>query len=104
MSESGRTVPRPARTVLPVGEINLVDGIVVAEDGGEAFLLDTRSRRYYRLNEAGFEVWQALATATDPLAALTARYPAVAPDVLARDVESICTQLLSAGLVQPTDR
>jgi hypothetical protein len=87
-----------------VAEISVVDGIVVAEDGGEAFLLDTGSRRYYRLNEAGLAVWQAIAAGADPLGALRARHPAVASDVLARDVEVICDHLLSTGLVARSDR
>lgn len=74
-------------------------GVVSAEDGGEAFLLDTRSRSYYRLNPAGLTIWRALECDEEPLAALAERYPRIAADVLARDVEGILTRLLDAGLV-----
>ena len=83
-----------------MGRVGVAAGVVSVEDGGEAFLLDTRSRRYYRLNEAGLAVWQALELAGDPLGALRERYPSVDHDVLAGDLEGILRQLGEAGLVQ----
>ena len=83
-----------------MADIRLAEGVVVVEDGGEAFLLDTRSRRYFRLNEAGLEVWRALERDAEPTAALTARYPTIGPEVAARDVEQICTRLVEAGLAR----
>lgn len=82
-----------------MGELQIADGVVTAQDGGEAFLLDTGTRRYYRLNPAGAAVWQAIQTDTDPLAALAARYPTVERAELARDVVAICVTLTEAGLL-----
>jgi hypothetical protein len=82
-----------------VQDVRIADGVVVVEDGGEAFLLHTASRRYFRMNETGLEVWRALAAEEEPAAALQARYPSVGADVLDRDVEAICERLLSAGLL-----
>lgn len=91
----------PLRSELScVADIRLAEGVVVVEDGGEAFLLDTRSRRYFRLNEAGLEVWRALERDAEPTAALAARYPAIDQEVAARDVEQICTRLVEAGLAR----
>jgi hypothetical protein len=83
-----------------VSEIRIADGVVTAEEDGEAFLLDTGSRRYFRLNEAGLTVWQALEDQAEPLVALTERYPQVGRDTLASDLDGILGRLLDAGLVQ----
>lgn len=83
-----------------MGDVQIAEGVVSAEDGGEAFVLDTRSRHYYRLNPAGLTVWRALESGVEPLAALAERYPSITTDELARDVEGIMTRLLDAGLVQ----
>lgn len=78
----------------------IADGLVAVEDGGETFLLDTRSRRYYRLNRSGSAIWKALQHHDEPLTALTEAYPRVHPEMLQRDVEGICAELLEAGLVE----
>lgn len=83
-------------------DLRIADGLVAAEDGGETFLLDTRSRRYYRLNRSGTAIWQALQHDAEPLAALAESYPSADPELLQRDVEAICAELLEAGLVEPS--
>ena len=77
----------------------VAEGVAVAEDGGEAFLLHTPTGRYFRLNEAGLVAWNALAGGTEPLAALAIRYPSVAEAVLAADLASLLDGLAAAGLV-----
>ncbi len=83
-----------------MSEVQIADGIVVAQDNGEAFLLDTGTRRYYRLNPAGAAVWQAIQDGADPLATLVALYPAVEQAELARDVAAICASLTEACLLR----
>lgn len=80
--------------------LRIADGLVAAEDGGETFLLDTRSRRYYRLNRSGTAIWRALQHHEEPMVALTASYPSADPELLRRDVEVICAEMLEAGLVE----
>jgi hypothetical protein len=72
--------------------------VVAQEDGGEGFLLQLDTGRYYTLNRTGMVVWRALEAGTDPVDALRARYPAAPAGDLARDVEGVLAQLASAGL------
>lgn len=87
-----------------MSDLQIAEGVVTAQDGGEAFLLDTITRRYYRLNPAGVTVWLAIQNDADPLSALAARYPTVDRAELARDVAAICAGLTEAGLLRAATR
>lgn len=80
--------------------ITVGGGVVAAEDGGEAFLLDTATRRYFRLNEPGLVIWRALEAGDDPCSALRRRYPRVAEEVAARDVAALVDALVRSGLAE----
>lgn len=88
-----------------MGEITVNEGVVLAEDGGEAFLLHTMTRRYYRLNPAGLVLWRALESGADPHAALRGAFPALPGDQAARDAMAFVEALERAGLARraPSD-
>lgn len=73
--------------------------VVVREQGGRAFLLDMTTSRYFELNRTGVLVWRALARGDDPTAAVRNAFPGVDAERLASDVDSLVSELVSAGLV-----
>ena len=67
----------------------------------EAVLLDLEAGQYFGLNSVGARVWQLLMDGHQLSAVFTtlvAEY-AVAPDILARDLEELIADLLQAGLL-----
>jgi hypothetical protein len=74
--------------------------VVVQEDGGEGFLLNLDTGRYYSLNRTGVLVWRALTEGGDPVAMVQERFPAAPADQVQRDVKAVLDQLLDAALVR----
>ncbi len=85
-------------------ETKINDGILMQEQGGDAFLLETATGRYFSLNSTGVTVWRALEAGSDPVEALGERWPNVPHDVRRRDAEALIDRLLDAGLVTRPDR
>jgi hypothetical protein len=81
----------------------VTDDVLCHEEAGEAFLLHVPTGRYYGLNPAGLEVWNALAAGRDPVEALRRRWPANPSDICRADAERLLDALLEAGLVEPAD-
>ena len=79
------------------------DRVVSHEEGGEGFLLQLDTGRYYSLNRTGMAVWRALETGSDPVEALRRRYPDAAADDVVKDVRTVLTSLESARLVAPRE-
>jgi len=68
---------------------------------GELVLLDLRTQTYLSLNEAGAELWPLMVQGVERGAlveALRDRY-GLPPEVAARDVDALLSQLLQADLV-----
>ena len=74
--------------------------VILHEEAGEAFLLHVPSGRYFGLNRAGLVVWESLVSQGDPMAALSARWPAVSEQRLRADLTEVMAALEQAGLVR----
>ena len=81
------------------------DGVLITRQGDELVLLDTRSERYFTLNDAGAVAWNVLAepaTHANIVDALRREFDTSAapdPDAVEHDVARLMEQLLAAGLV-----
>ena len=87
--------------------VSLSNDVLVQEVEGEAVLLDLKSEQYFGLNEVGVQLWRALETNPNLLAAhrkLLDLYE-VEAETLAGDLMKIVRDLEKAGLVvtQPTN-
>jgi coenzyme PQQ synthesis protein D (PqqD) len=80
-------------------QVQIVDGVLMHEQEGDAFLLHTGTGRYFGLNRTGVAIWHALEKGTDPVAALGERWPEVPLEDRRRDTEALITHLLEAQLV-----
>jgi hypothetical protein len=79
-----------------------VDGVILHEQEGEAFLLHVPTGRYFGLNRAGLVVWGALIDGEDPVAKVSSRWPDVSPEKTRADVSSLVGALVEAGLARTT--
>ena len=77
-----------------------MDGVVVQEDGGEAFLLHLGTGRYFTLNRTGLVVWRALEAGDDPVTSLGGRFPGQPHERLASDVATVVDSFRRAGLLR----
>jgi hypothetical protein len=77
-----------------------VDGVILHEQEGDAFLLHVSSGRYFGLNRSGLVVWKALTEGRDPVEELGKRWPDVAADVHQADATALAEALLASGLAQ----
>jgi hypothetical protein len=72
---------------------------VVQEDGGEGFLLNLDTGRYYSLNRTGLLVWRALSEGDDPVSVVQARFPSAPPEQVRADVQTVVDRLVGAALL-----
>jgi hypothetical protein len=86
---------------VPLPEVD--PDVLCHEEAGEAFLLHVPSGRYYGLNPTGLVIWQALSAGDDPVAAVQARWPAMAEDVCRSDIDNLLAVLAKAGLTRPAE-
>jgi coenzyme PQQ synthesis protein D (PqqD) len=77
-----------------------VDGVLLHEQEGEAFLLHVPSGRYFGLNRSGLVVWRALLSGQDPVDELRKRWPDEAAEVHRADAAALASALVEAGLAQ----
>lgn len=72
------------------------------EIGGEGVILDLASASYFGLDDVGARLWRLLESDThlDKACETLLREYAVDPDVLERDIQTLVTQLVAAGLVK----
>jgi hypothetical protein len=82
-------------------QVRIAEGVLIHEEEGEAFLLHTRTGRYFGLNKAGVTIWRALEAGRDPVAALGDRWPDVPLADRTRDADALISHLLAAELVIP---
>ena len=80
-------------------QVRIVDGVLMHEQEGDAFLLHTATGRYFGLNRTGVAIWRALEEGADPVAALGERWPDVPVEDRRRDTEALINHLLEANLV-----
>ena len=80
-------------------QLQVVEGVLVHEEQGEAFLLHAGSGRYFGLNKAGVTIWRAIEQGEDPVAALGERWPDVPLEARQRDTEALIEHLIAAELV-----
>lgn len=76
--------------------------VMARQVGSETVILDLASGTYFGLDEVGSRVWQLLQAGHDQdaiCASLLEEYE-VAPDALARDVDTLLQELEQRGLVQ----
>ena len=78
--------------------VNIADGVLLREEGGDAFLVHLESGRFFGLNRTGLIVWNALQDGDDPHAAVAARWPDVDAAERRRDVDALVAALVEAGL------
>lgn len=74
----------------------------INERTGVTFLLHTQSGRCYTLNHLATYVWQRLSGGASPTAIANdvARATKRAPEVVAADIESFVSELVSSGLAR----
>jgi hypothetical protein len=75
-----------------------VEGVILHEQDGEAFLLHVASGRYFGLNRSGLVVWKAMEAGEDPVEALARRWPDTDVEVHRADAAALLTALQEAGL------
>jgi hypothetical protein len=80
-------------------QLRVVDGVLIHEEQGEAFLLHSGSGRYFGLNKAGVTIWRAIERGEDPVAALGDRWPDVPLEARQRDTDALIEHLIAAELV-----
>ena len=80
-------------------QLRIVDGVLMHEEQGEAFLLHSGTGRYFGLNKAGVTIWRAIERGEDPVAALGDRWPDVPARGPQRDTEALIEHLIAAELV-----
>lgn len=82
--------------------VQLSEEVAFRELSGEGVLLDLASGMYFGLNEVGARLWALLAQddSLDHATAVLEREFAVAPEVLAADINQLLAETQSKGLVQ----
>jgi Coenzyme PQQ synthesis protein D (PqqD) len=79
--------------------VRIADGILMHEEEGDAFLLNSATGRYFGLNKTGVVVWRAIEAGADPVEALGERWPGAPLEDRQRDVAALLQRLREAGLV-----
>lgn len=96
--------PRP-RAGTPQARGRFAVGVTLLTDERDRSraVLAYQGRTLALANPAAVAIAQALRSSQDPLAAVTARFPAADPDELARDVDSFVVRLTTLGLITAPD-
>ncbi len=94
------TATLPAVTL--ASRITRSDEVLFQEVGGEAVLLDLASEQYFGLNPVGTRIWDLLGehATLAPIAEALAREFDADSACISRDLVSLISDLLAAGLVK----
>jgi hypothetical protein len=86
-----------------MGPVQRVDGVMSETIDGKAVLIDASGRELITLNQVGSVVWDAIdgrRGQAELVDVLGARFPDVAADRLAADVDAFLNALAAAGLIR----
>ena len=97
-----RNSEEPVRLNLDCLEVNVSEGVLFQDIGGEVVLLHIESGDYYALNEVGSVIWKLLQedkSVTEAKRMMLTEFD-VSENVLARDFEEFLLNLQAKGFIE----